>query len=74
MSIEAIDSILNHILDAMPETPSCLCDIAGLQEPCTPQTLDDMVDHLVSGALSRPPRPVAPASAGACVPCAQARS
>jgi len=71
MSIEAIDSILDHILDGFPEPPSSACGDAA---PDTPSTLDDMVDHLVSGALSRPVRPVAPASSGTCFPCAQARS
>jgi hypothetical protein len=75
MSIEAIDSILDHILDGFPETVSCLCGDAELH---TPHTLDDVVDHLVSGALSRPVRPVLSASSssssGACAPCTQPRS
>ncbi|MFP5222074.1 MAG: hypothetical protein ACLGSA_07275 [Acidobacteriota bacterium] len=71
MSIEAIDTILDHILDGIPEPPSSLC---ADNAPDTPSTLDDMVDHLVSGALSRPARPVASAPSGASVPCAHARS
>lgn len=71
MSIEAIDSILDHILDGFPETPSSLC---GDNAPGTPSTLDDMVDHLVSGALSRPVRPVLSASAEAFAPGSQPRS
>lgn len=71
MSIEAIESILDHILDSIPEPLSGLC---GDNAPDTPSTLDDMVDHLVSGARSRPARPVAPVCAGTCVPCAQASS
>ena len=63
MSIEAIASILDHILDGFPETPSCLCGDAGFQAPCTPQTLDDVVDHLVSGSPTRPLRPVRQTSA-----------
>lgn len=62
MSIEAIDSILEHILDGFRETPSCLCGDAGSHAPCTPQTLDDVVDHLVSGTPTRPLRPLLPAS------------
>jgi len=73
MSIEAIDSILDHILDGFPETPSCLCGDAGSHMPSTPHTLDDVVDHLVSGALIRPARPVLHASSssssGPCAPC-----
>lgn len=71
MSIEAIDSILNHILDGFSDTPSSLCGVAAHS---TPSTLDDMVDHLVSGALSRPARTAPPASSGACVPDSQSRS
>lgn len=71
MSIEAIDAILEHILDGFRETPSSLCGDAA---PDTPSTLDDMVDHLVSGALSKPVRPVFSASAGAFVPGSQPRS
>lgn len=75
MSIEAIDSILDHILDGFPETASCPCGDAGLHTPYTPYTLDDVVDHLVSGAFIRPARPVLSASSssssGACAPCAR---
>lgn len=71
MSIEAIASILDHILDGFPETPSCLCGDAGSNTPCTPKTLDDVVDHLVSGAPARPLRPLPPASSGASAPSAR---
>jgi len=71
MSIEAIDSILDHILEGFQDTPSCLC---GDARSHTPKTLDEVVDHLVSGMSARPLRPVLPQSARACASSAQPHS
>lgn len=68
MSIEAIDSILDHILEGCPETPSCQC---GNARSHTPKTLDEVVDHLVSGTPASPLRPVLPESARACASSSQ---
>lgn len=62
MTIEAIDSILDHILDGFSHPDP------GLGEDATPDTLDAMVDHLASGAFRRPDPPTRPVRSGTCLP------